>query len=258
MLIRTWNVFHGNSVPPGRIGFLEQAVRLAGSGEPAVVALQELPVWSFGYLDDWSELVALADVAARPLLPRSLARWVTALNQGLFRSLFTGQGNALLIEPGLRLLARSSIVLNPHSFRRRHELPVATRLAWARERRVCQAARLALPDDRTLTVANFHATKYSRDPRPAEGEVVRAAVFLDAVAEPTDVVVLAGDFNLTPARSRVYDELAGWGFSTPGPGIDHVLVRGAASGAERHWPEDRRRIGNVLVSDHAPLEVELE
>ena len=259
MLIRTWNLFHGNSVPPGRIGYLQQAVQLAASGEAAVVALQELPVWSLEYLDDWSGLVALGEVAARPPLPRSLGRRLTALNAGLLRSLFTGQGNALLISPGQRLLARSSIVLNPASFRRRHELPLATRLAWARERRVCQAARLALPDGRTLTIANFHATKYSRDRRPVEAEVLRAAVFVDAVAEPTDVVVLAGDFNLPPARSRVYEELASWGFSEPTDrGIDHVLVRGAASGPERRWPEERRRIGDVLVSDHAPLEVELE
>ena len=259
MLIRTWNLFHGNSVPPGRVGYLEQTVRLAASGEPAVVALQELPVWSLEYLDDWSGMVALGEVAARPPVPRSLGRRLTAINQGLFRSLFTGQGNALLIDPGPRLRARSSIVLNPRSFRRRHELPLVTRLAWARERRVCQAARLTLPDGRTLTVANFHATKYSRDRRPAEVEVLRAAVFLDAVAEPTDVVVLAGDFNVPPARSGIYAELAGWGFTEPTDrGIDHVLVRGAASGPERRWPEERRRIGGVLVSDHAPLEVELE
>jgi endonuclease/exonuclease/phosphatase family metal-dependent hydrolase len=46
-----------------------------------------------------------------------------------------------------------------------------------------------------------------------------------------------------------------WGFSSPGPGIDHVLVRGAPSGPIVRWPDERRRRGDALLSDHAPVEV---
>ena len=43
-------------------------------------------------------------------------------------------------------------------------------------------------------------------------------------------MILAGDFNVSAERSRTLRDLTGpeWGFSQPGPGIDHVLVRGAA------------------------------
>lgn len=233
MLIRTWNLFHGNTVPPGRVNLLEEAVRVAASGEPEVVCLQEIPVWALEYLDDWSGMIAVGATAARPLLGRELARRVTALNPGLLRSAVTGQANAILVAAGLRVLESHSIVLNP---RRR------------RERRVAQAVRLLLPDGRTLAVANLHA-----DPRHADDELLRAAVFLDATAAPGDVTVLAGDFNLR--RGRAFDELAAWGFSNPGPGIDHVLVRGAETAPAEVWPEERRRIRGLLVSDHAPVEV---
>ena len=251
-------MFHGNTVPPGRINLLEEAVRLAASGDPAVVFLQELPIWSLEYLDDWSGMVALGAVAARTAVPRELGRRVTALYPGLLRSALTGQANAMLIGTGLRVLDSSSIVLNPASFRRRLELPLAARIAWAKERRVCQAIRLALPDGRTMTAANLHATSYRLDLRLADAEVQRAAVFVDAVAAPGDVAVLAGDLNLRQGHSKALAELAEWGFSAPGRGIDHVLVRGAVAAREQIWPEERRRIGGALVSDHAPVEVSIE
>jgi endonuclease/exonuclease/phosphatase family metal-dependent hydrolase len=258
VLVRTWNVFHGNTVPPGRVNLLEEAVRLAASAGPAVVCLQELPLWSLEYLDDWSGMPALGVAARRSLLPRGLARRLTELDPARFRSGFTGQGNAILVDARLRILDSSSIVLNPAAFRRRLDLPLAAQLAWAKERRVCQSVRLRLPDGRTMTVANLHATSYRHDPRPADAEVLRAAVFLDAVAAPADIAVLAGDFNLRPGASRAFEEVAAWGFSAARPGIDHVLVRGGSSEPERRWPEERRRIGGALVSDHAPVEVTIE
>jgi endonuclease/exonuclease/phosphatase family metal-dependent hydrolase len=236
VLIRTWNLFHGNTVPPGRVNLLEEAVRLAASGDPDVVCLQEIPVWALEYLDDWSGMVALGATAARPLLGRELARRVTALNPGLLRSAVTGQANAILVAPKLRVLESHSIALNARAFRKR---------------RVAQAVRLALPDSRTLTVGNLHATNANE--AIADVELLRAAVFLDAAAAPGDVAVLAGDFNLR--RGRALDELAAWGFSKPGRGIDHVLVRGAEAAPAAAWPEERRRIGGLLVSDHAPVEV---
>jgi endonuclease/exonuclease/phosphatase family metal-dependent hydrolase len=73
------------------------------------------------------------------------------------------------------------------------------------------------------------------------------------------VVVLAGDFNVTFMRSRTLHELTtDWGFSAAGPGIDHVLVQRAPASPVHRWPDDRRALGRVLLSDHAPVEVEVE
>src|SRR5205814_7724800 len=46
VLIRSWNVYHGRSHPPGRRAYLEAAVRLATADRPDVLCLQELPLWS--------------------------------------------------------------------------------------------------------------------------------------------------------------------------------------------------------------------
>jgi endonuclease/exonuclease/phosphatase family metal-dependent hydrolase len=258
LLIRTWNLFHGNTVPPGRTNLLEDAVRLAASGDPATVCLQEVPAWALEYLDDWSGMIAIGEVAARPRAGRELGRRLTVLNPGRIRSALAGQANAILVAAGIRIRERHSIVLNPRRLRRQIDLPTRARLAWATERRICQAVRLGLADGRTLTVANLHATSYPADARFADAEVLRAAVFLDATAAPEDIAVLAGDFNLQAGRSPALRELEKWGFAGPGPGIDHVLVRGAPAGPPERWPEERRRIGGALVSDHAPVDVVIE
>jgi endonuclease/exonuclease/phosphatase family metal-dependent hydrolase len=237
ILVRTWNLFHGRTVPAGRTSLLEDAVRLVTADEPDVVCLQELPIWSLEYLDEWSGMIAVGAITSRRPIGRELARRLTELHPGRLRSLLTGQANAILVAAGLRVLQTDSIVLNPRS---------------RQERRVAQAARLGLPDGRTFAVGNVHASN-DRDERIPDAQLLKAAVFLDAVASPEDMAVLAGDFNLL--RGRALDELAGWGFSRPGPGIDHVLVRGGEVGPEQRWPDERRRIRGFLVSDHAPVEV---
>lgn len=257
MIVRTWNVFHGNTVPPGRRARLEEMVRLAAADRPAVVCLQELPAWALDRLREWSGMVAVGEVASRAPLGAEVGRVLTALHHGLLRSAVSGQANAVLVAPSLRILERASLVLNPRDIRRSvARLPLRARLAWARERRICQALRLALPDGRTMTLANLHATSHAGDSRLAEVEVLRAADFLDAVAEPGDVTVLAGDLNLPPA-APAYAKLARRGFPEPGPGVDHVLVRGAAATPEERWPEERRRVEGLLLSDHAPVEVRI-
>src|SRR5438876_9247564 len=106
--------------PPERRGYLEEAVRLATADRPDVLCLQELPVWSLSRLEGWSGMRAYGAVARRPLLRSAeLGRLITQLNQGFFRSAFTGQANAILLQPELRPLGTDSIVLNPRAFRRR-------------------------------------------------------------------------------------------------------------------------------------------
>ncbi len=267
MLVRSWNVFHGNASPPGREGHLESMVRLASADRPDVLCLQEVPVWALRRLGEWSGMQVFADVAARPSLgpvpwPAELGRVITEIDHGLLRSALTGQANATLLAPGARALARRCTVLNPRGFRRAQARwlglgPIA-RLAWAKERRICNAVRVEL-DGRTMLVAGLHATSYPADKRLADAEVLRAACFADELAEPGDVCVLAGDFNVTGGESRTLADLTGdrWGFSPPGPRIDHVLVRGAEAGPHQVWPEERRTVDGLVLSDHAPVEVEI-
>lgn len=257
LLVRTWNVFHGNASPPERHGYLEQMVRLASEDRPDVLCLQELPVWSLKRLADWSGMQVFGAIAARPLLRSvALGRLTTALHQGLFRSALTGQANAILLQPELRAVGEDSIVLNPLAFRRRisRELHLSRRMRakWAKERRVCQAVRTE-----GLTVANLHATGLPGW-LVADSELLRAAVFADSVAEPGDVLVLAGDFNIIRERSATLPQLAEWGYSKPISWIDQVLVRGGATEYAQRWPDERRCVDGRLLSDHAPVEVMIE
>ena len=258
LLVRTWNVFHGMTKPPERRGYLAEMVRLVTADKPDVVCLQELPVWAVSRLEGWSGMTAVSAVARRPRLGSAeLARLNTQLNQAFFRSAFTGQANAILLQPELRPLDTASIVLNPRSFRRRVGrelgLPPVVRRRWARERRVCHAVRTE-----GLTVANLHGSA-AHDWRVADAELMRAAVFADSIAGPDDVLVLAGDFNVIREHSKTLEDLSGaeWGFTKPIAWLDQILVRGAPSGPAQRWPEERRRLHGKLLSDHAPVEVRI-
>jgi endonuclease/exonuclease/phosphatase family metal-dependent hydrolase len=98
-----------------------------------------------------------------------------------------------------------------------------------------------------VVVANLHAS--ARGLIVIEPELARALEWLNERVAPDEPLVLAGDFNTRPDLP---------GFSPPGPGIDHVLVRGAEAGPLLVWPEERRRQNGRLLSDHAPVELEIE
>ena len=262
MLVRSWNLFHGNTVPPQRRAFLDEMIRLATADEPDILCLQEVPAWALG---DFT----LGDVAARPVvgpipITARIGRALTDTHHGVLRSAFAGQGNALQISPRLRVLDHRVLTLNSRRFRKAQTrtlgLGVVARLAWAKERRIVQAARVAHPDGRTLLVANMHCSSYAADRRLPDAELLRAAWFASSLAQPEDVQVLAGDFNVTAAESQTLHDLTGpeWGFSAPGPGIDYILVRGASATPVRRWPDERRARGDRLLSDHAPVDMEIE
>lgn len=261
MLVRTWNLFHGNTVPPQREEFLDEMLRLATADEPDVLCVQEVPAWAL-------ERFTAGDVAAHPRLgplriTANAGRLITEIHHGVLRSAFSGQGNGMLVAPRFRILAHDVLTLNTHRFRTAQagalSLGIVARLAWAKERRIVQSLRVADTDGRTFLLTNMHCTSYPADDRLADAEVLRAAWFAMSKAAPEDVVVLAGDFNARAARSRSLTDLTGpdWGFSAPGPGIDHVLVRGADASPVRRWPDEQRRHGDRLLSDHAPVEVEI-
>jgi len=259
VLVRSWNVYHGNSSPPGRRTHLDEMIALATADDPDVVCLQEVPAWAIGRF-------TAGDVAAPPHLgplpiPAGLGRRLTATHPGLLRSAFAGQANAVQVGRRLRVLRRAVQILNPHPVRaaaaRKLALDLVARLAWAKERRIVQALRLRHDDGRTFLVANMHCTS-ARDARLPAVELERAATFALAQAEDDDVVVLAGDFNLRGSNAAVLALTDGrWGFSPPAAGIDHVLVRGAPVSELRVWPHKRRVQGGVLLSDHTPVEIEI-
>ena len=265
LLLRSWNVFHGNALPPERRAYLEEAVRLVTADAPDLLCLQEVPAWALPYLGGWSGMRSFPALAAPPRIgplpsTATLGRALTSLHHGVLRSAFSGQGNAILARPTLRPLDERTLVLNDRRFRRAQArwlgLGAVARLAWAKERRVCQAVRFADHEGGGLLLANLHATAYRADGRLADAELLRAAVFADALAEPVDVCVLAGDFNVRAGRSRTLADLTApdWGFGGGGFGVDHLLARGAPIASVERWPEHRRLVAGRVVSDHAPVE----
>jgi endonuclease/exonuclease/phosphatase family metal-dependent hydrolase len=244
-------------------------VRLASADRPAVLCLQEVPVWALRKLAGWSGMTAVVDVAQRPMLgpipsTAAIGRVLTELDHGLLRSAFTGQANAILLGPELRLVEHRHVPLNPYRFRRAQarvlNLGPIARLAWAKERRVCQVVRVRRGDE-TLVIANLHATSYPPDRRLADAELLRAAVFADGIAWPDEPLVLAGDFNASVRTSMTLPDLLRpeWSFEGATPvGIDHVLVRGLRAAAPERWEPGRRMYDGSLFSDHAPVEREVE
>ena len=230
MLVRTWNVFHGNAVPPRRRGFLRELVRLVTADRPDVVCLQEVPVWALKHLEHWSGMQAVGAVAADPRLGSAvLGRWITELHHGLVRSALTGQANAILVAPRFAISQERTVVVSS-----------------AGERRVAQGLRL----DGATFVANVHVTGGSH----ADEQFRVAADFVEGQSH--EEAVFAGDVNLRPGEGRTYDILRERRFSEPLPGsIDQILVRGLPATPPVAWPTDRRRIDGVLLSDHAPVEL---
>jgi endonuclease/exonuclease/phosphatase family metal-dependent hydrolase len=246
LVVRTWNLFHGNTVPPGRRAYLREMVELVTADRPAVVCLQEVPVWALAHLQGWSGgMTSTGIVAAPPRLGSAmLGRLLTELHHGLLRSAFTGQANAILVD---RPIAGGPVDGGPvdggpvdRAVTGERTLTVSS----AGERRVCQAVTVD-----GLVVVNFHVTGGV----PADEQFARVVEF----AEPLgDQVVIAGDANLRPGSGTAYERLRALGFSAPLPdSIDQIVVRGVDATPPRRWPDEDRRYGTRLLSDHAPVEL---
>ena len=240
-------------------------VGLAAPADPDVVCLQELPLWALGHLGGWSGMPAIGAVAA-PLcsLPRGVARRLTDART---RAASARASRARRTRSSSRGAARPRQHVHRaeparSAFRRAARRRRSRRgLAWAKERRVCQAVALALPDGRTMTRRQPPRHGLPLDERLADAEVLRAAVFAGrAWPRPGDVAVLAGDFNLRAERSRTLAR------DRRPSGASRCRARGSttSSSAARR----RRRSGVAgraaaastarSLSDHAPVEVTVE
>src|SRR5882672_3949975 len=111
--MRSWNIFHGNTLPPGRRRFVEQMVRLIREDDPVLVLLQEVPPFALPYLERWGECSAVGDVAMRPRISGPLGVKLTDLHSGFIRSGVEGQANAMLFPLGAELIDHQVLVLNP-------------------------------------------------------------------------------------------------------------------------------------------------
>ena len=215
MLVRSWNLFHGNTLPPGRRSHLEEMIRLATADRPDVLCLQEVPLWSLSMLPHWSGMTERHVVTRKAPLGAWLGGVITRLNNGLFRSRLAGQANAILLAPGLEPLEH-------------HSLRIDERL---REPRYCHAVTLD-----GLVVGNLHATS---DIRHAAGpgcrDRARRGVRDRDRGWPS---VRARGRLQSPRRASARASRAG---RRSGPGIDHVLVRGLAASPLSIWPLERRR-----------------
>ena len=187
LLVRSWNVFHGNALPPDHRSHLQAMIRLATADRPDVLCLQEVPLWALPRLARWSGMTARWTVTRQPWLPDWLGGFVTRLNNGVLRSAISGQANAILLGP--RLQPRTHHALRIDEDRR--------------EPRYCHAVRT----DRLL-VANLHATNDFRTPEVPAAEIRRAEAFVLGLADDLPCV-LAGDFNLRAGQLVDLPELVG-------------------------------------------------
>jgi len=232
LVVRTWNVFHGNADPPRQAGYLRRMIELVTGDGPDAVCLQEVPVWALPRIDDWSGMRRFDAVTRPPLWPGPVSKWVTRAHQGFFRSGLAGQANAILVAPRHAATDLGHQRISEHG----------------RERRLVHAVRIA--GSSGVTVANLHASNDHANPDVPRWEAMRAAAFAEGVATHGDVIVIAGDFNVLDPALEAY--------AGTRDGIDQVLVRGARLESVVAWTREQRVQDGVVLSDHPVVEARIE
>jgi len=226
MLILSWNLFHGRSLPPKRQSLLEQfAAGLAG-WRWDVALLQEVPPWWTARLARLAAADHRSAMTSRNSL-LALRRVVAERDPEMAKS--NGGGcNAIL----------SRTPIAEHATLRLR--------AWP-ERRVAQLARLG---DGTC-VANFHAS--TRVPL-AEDELRR--LWERALSwAGGDPLILGGDLNLrkplAPDAAIVH---------IAARDVDHLFAKGLAPVGDAEILDRHVTVRDVSVelSDHPPLRVRVE
>ena len=271
MLVRTWNLDGGNAVPADRHLHLQAMVELIAAGPPDVVCLQEIPTWALPRLGEWSRMQALTARAKQPRLgpfrvPAALGRVLSVPNHGRPGATRSGKGNAILIPPEATVRAHKTITLNTNVFCEergaRFDLTPKEMVWWERERRVCHLVQYELHSRQRFLVANLHATFSPRDLRLADAELRRAVNFVLRSAELEEALIVAGDFNIPRGASTTITELMTaerenrW--MSSGPQVDQILLRRAIATAVRVWPDEERTVAGRLLSDHPPVEAQIE
>lgn len=213
MLVLTWNLFHGRSVPDTPHSLLDEfAAQLAG-WEWDVALLQEVPPWWPRPLGEACHASSRMALTSRNwLLPitRPLAEW----RPDIVKS-WGGGANAILVR-GERVLEHRKLTLR-----------------WRPERRVMHGVRL----ESAWWVCNTHATAHSE--ARAQADVARAATAATAWAAGAPLV-FGGDLNTRDPVAPGFTHVIGHS-------VDHLLVRAA------HADAPGRRVARGTLSDHEPL-----
>ena len=226
-------MYHGRTHPVTRQTHLQRMIELVTADKPDLVALQEVPLWSLGKLDDWTGMAVRWAVTVPAILLAPLAKLVTDIDARRVRSFLTGQANVLLAGPHVELGEQRLLLLNPE----------VSKWDWLFRRgpqqRFVQAVDVTAYGQ-AFVMANVHTTNR---PEQALRELERAAGF---VAD-AECCVLSGDFNV---RRHTVE-----GYSPPIDGVDQIVVRGLEleRGPEA-WPRERRTVDGAVLSDHAPVE----
>ena len=217
MLVLTWNLFHGRSVPETPRSLLDEFAARLASWEWDVALLQEVPPW-------WPPRLAEACVASERTA-RTSRNWLLPVTRrladrrpDLIKS-WGGGANAILVR-GEDVLEHRAVTLR----------------RWP-ERRVAHGVRL----ERGWWVCNLHAQAHSE--RRAQADVARAAA---AAVEwsGSAPAILGGDLNTRAPVARGFSAIAGHS-------VDHVLAR------LTHAAGPGRTLDRGQLSDHAPVVAEV-
>ena len=187
-----------------------------------------------------------------------LARRLTRLHPRRLRSALSGQANAILFARRLSPHEHRDLVLNPAWFRTQCRRPArptpGERSAWARNRRVAQVYA-----SRAGYARSSSSTRTSRR-RPtaaaADAELARVLALARTLPRPASRSSCAATSTSLPARSQnARRPRQGAAIHPPARGSTTSLVRGLElTRGPEPWPDAARRLGDVLLSDHAPLE----
>jgi endonuclease/exonuclease/phosphatase family metal-dependent hydrolase len=217
MIVLTWNLFHGRSVPDTPHSLFDEFAAQLAAWEWDVALLQEVPPWWPPRLGEACEASARTALTSRNwLLPitRPLAEW----RPDLIKS-WGGGANAILVR-GDRVLEHRVITLS--------RLP---------ERRVAHGVRL----DSGWWVWNLHAQAHVEARAQADIDRAAAAAIGWAGAAP---LVFGGDMNMRAPVVSGFTHVAGHS-------VDHIFVRAA------HAVAPGRTLDRDRLSDHVPAMTEV-
>ena len=213
MLVLSWNLFHGRSVPDVPRSLLADFAAQLAAWQWDVALLQEVPPWwppALGRACGASARTALT--SRNWVLP--VSRWAAERRPDVIKS-WGGGANAILV--------RGESVLDHR---------VRTLRSWP-ERRVVHGVRL----QRGWWVCNLHAQAHSE--ARAQADIALAATTAVEWSAGTPVV-LGGDLNTRDPVAPGFELVAGHS-------VDHVLVRLLRAG------EPGRTLSRGQLSDHAPV-----